>query len=462
MDSTRQLNSVFYPKSVAVVGASTNPEKVGYLCLTNILDAGFQGKVYPVNPTLSEAFGLKVFPSIRAIPGDVDIALIVVPPEAAVAAVADCAVKGVKGAILITSGFKEVGTATGQDLQQKLSDIARGNGLHVIGPNTLGLVNPAINLNATFDIALNAIKSGNVAVAAQSGGMCHFIVQSLDKHNVGVSQAMGLGNRSGLDFDEVVAYWAQNEATRVIVLYMEGLEQPRRLMDTVRKMVPRKPVLVLKGGRSEQANRVTLSHTGALAGKDELYRAAFKQSGIMAVDNTTELVDKAKALSLQAPPQGNRIAVISAMGGPSIVMCDRCYRMGLLLSQFAPATWQRLRRAISPLTSVDNPVDVAWGVGDYAASREILQAVIGDEGVDGVTISLDGSNLSLPFVRALLEIAPDCGKPVTVSLGLERGSADVQPALLEEKGIPTYPVPERAVTGLAGLVRYGEIRRRFS
>lgn len=461
MDLTEQLNHIFYPKGVAVVGASLNPEKVGYMFMANILDGGFSGKVYPVNPALTEAFGLRAFPSLRAIPGEVDLAIIVVPAEAAIAAVADCAAKGVKGAILVTSGFKELGTAAGLELQQRLSDIAHRNGLQLIGPNTLGLVNPGNNLNATFQSALGSVKCGNVAVAAQSGGMCHFIIQALSNHNVGISKAIGLGNRGGLDFDGVLAYFAEDEETTAITLYIEGLEQPRRLMDVARKVVKRKPVLVLKSGRTEQSSRATLSHTGALAGRDEFYRAAFRQCGIMAVDTTTELVDKVKALAMQAPAAGDRVAIISGMGGPGIVITDRCSQLGLKLAQFSPATWQRLRKVVSPLNSVDNPVDISWGLGDYEASCEIIRATMEDGGVDGVTASLDSSTISLPFTRAVTEIAPGYHKPMTVSLGPEGSSAIVQQHLFEEKSIPTYPVPERAVTGLASLVQYGAIRRRF-
>lgn len=457
MDLITQLGHIFYPKSIAVVGASINPEKPGYLCLTSILDGGFRGRVYPVNPSLSEAFGLKVFPSVKAIPVEVDIALIVVPAPAAVSAVADCAAKGVKGAILVTSGFKEVGTATGVDLQARLWEIARGNGLQIIGPNTLGLLNPSINLNATFEASLGSIKAGGVAVVTQSGGMCHFIVQALSNHNVGVSKALCLGNRCGLDFDGVLGYLAEDEETRVIVMYIEGLEQPRKLMAVARQVVPRKPILVLKGGRSESARRAALSHTGALAGRDELYRAALAQAGMMVVEDTTELVDKAKALAFQSPARGNRVAIITCMGGPGIVMTDRCDRLGLKLAEFAPATWRRLRHLVSPLNSVDNPVDIAWGLGDYEASREILRAVMGDEGVDAITVSLDGSPLGLPFIRAALEVVKDHPQPMTVSFGPEGEPANIQKMLLEEKGLPTYPVPERAVTGLAGLVQYGKI-----
>jgi acyl-CoA synthetase (NDP forming) len=263
MSSFEQLDRVFHPETVAVVGASASPDKVGFRVVANLLEAGFGGRVYPVNPALSELFGLKAYPSVGAIPGEVDLAVVVIPAELTISAVKECMAKGVKGAILISGGFSEVGTEAGAGLQAELKDLAGKGEMKIIGPNTLGLANPNLNLNASFQSTLGFLRAGKVAVVAQSGGMCVYISHALSNHNVGISKAMGLGNRCGLDFDEVLAYLGQDEETRLIAIYVEGLEEPRLLTEVAREVVKRKPILAYKGGRSEGIDRTTLSHTGA-------------------------------------------------------------------------------------------------------------------------------------------------------------------------------------------------------
>ena len=457
MDLVEQLNHIFYPRTIAVIGASANPEKVGFTVVGNLLEAGFKGKIYPVNPSLSELFGLKVYPSVEAIPGEIDLAIVVVPAERAIPPVEECVARGVKGVILISSGFREVGTEIGLDLQNKIRDIANKGGIKIIGPNTLGVMNPRANLNASFQTTVSLSKVGSVAVAAQSGGMCIYIVHALTNHNVGISKAIGLGNRCNLDFDEVVTYFAEDEETKVITMYIEGLEQPQKLMNVARQVVKRKPIVAYKVGRDEGISRATLSHTGALAGKYEFYRAAFTQAGIITVGSTTELVDIAKALAFQPLPSGNRVAVLSVQAGPGIVMVDKCHELGLKLAQFSPVTERRLRQLASPLNPVDNPVDVAWKSNDFDACREMLKVVLEDDGVDAVTVAavFYGSNMEL--MRAVVDIARYYKKPITVCLDSPGGLAYAELNALEENRIPTYPLPERAVTGLAGLVKYREI-----
>ena len=457
MDLVEQLDHIFYPRTVAVVGASANPEKVGFMVVANLLEAGFGGRIYPVNPSLSELFGLRVYPSVGAIPGEVDLTIVVVPAQLTISTIEECIAKGVKGAILISGGFKEVGTEIGLDLQAQLRDIANRGGIKIIGPNTLGLINPWAKLNASFQHTASLSQAGNVAVVAQSGGVVIYIMHALTNHNVGISKAIGLGNRCNLDFDEVITYLGQDEQTKVVVIYVEGLEQPQLLMNAARQVVGRKPIVAYKGGRGEGIDRATLSHTGALAGKYEFYKAAFTQAGIIAVDSVTELVDVAKALAFQPPSGGNRVAICSVQAGPGIIMADKCGELGLRLAEFSPATRQRLRQLASPLNAVDNPVDIAWKSDDFDSSREMLKVVLEDDGVDAVTVAavFYGSNMEL--MRAVVDITRYYKKPITVCLDSPRGAADAELNVLEENRVPTYPLPERAITGLASLVRYGGI-----
>lgn len=462
MDLMEQLNHIFYPKSVAVVGASANPEKAGFLCVKSLLEGGFRGRIYPVNPGLSELLGLKVYPSVQVIPGEVDLAIIAIPAELTISAIEECISKGIKGVILITGGFKEVGTEIGLDLQEKIRDIANRSGIKVVGPNTLGVINPKANLNTTFQPDLGLSKIGNVAVAGQSGGMCNYLAYALTNYNVGLSKVISMGNRCNLTFAEVVTYFAEDKETKVIILYVEGLEQPQQLMSIARQVVKRKPILVYKGGRNEKLSGATFSHTGSLAGKYEFYKAAFTQSGIIIVHDMTELVDMAKALSFQPPSVGNRVAIFSVQAGPGIIMADKCHEFGLKLAEFSPQTKQILRRLVSPLNPVGNPVDLAWKGSDFGACREMLRAILEDNGVDALVVAAIFHPLSIALLRAVIDVTRYYKKPVTLCLGSFSGTADVEIQELEESYIPTYPLPERAITGLAGLVKYGEILKALS
>ena len=460
MDLVEQLDHIFSPRSIAVVGASVNPEKVGFMCVANLLEAGFGGRVYPVNPGLSELFGLRAYPSITAIPGEVDLAIVAIPAELTVSTIEECVAKGIKGAVLISGGFREVGTEIGLDLQAQLSDIASRGGMKIIGPNTLGLINPRAKLNASFQYTLGLSPVGNVGIAAQSGGTITYVVHALTDHNVGISKAIGLGNRCNLDFDEVVTYFGEDKETEVIVLHVEGLEQPQRLINVAKQVVERKPIVVYKVGRGEEMDRATLSHTGALAGKYEFYKAAFNQAGMIMTDDVTELVDVAKALSLQSAAAGNRVAIFSVQAGLGIIMADKCRELGLRLAQFSSATRRRLRQLASPLNPVDNPVDLAWKALEFDTCREMLKVVLEDDGVDAVTVAAVFHGLNMEVMRAVVDVADiarSLGKPVAVCLNSPRGSAYAVVNALEGSRIPTFPLPERAITGLAGLIKYGEI-----
>ncbi|MFC2014924.1 acetate--CoA ligase family protein [Chloroflexota bacterium] len=457
MELADRLNPVFKPESIAVIGASDKPEKVGYICLSNLVDAGYKGRIYPVNPNISEVLGLKGYPSIGAIPDEIDLAVIVIPAQKTVKAIEECVASGVKAAIIISSGFRELGTTGGQDLQAQLVKAVGNSGMKIVGPNTLGVVNPRINLLASFQSSFRFARAGGVSVASQSGGMCSYIVNALTNHNMGISKAIGMGNRCNLDFDEVVTYLAEDEETRVILLYIEGLEQPQKLMKAAREAVKKKPVLVYKGGREESSDQATLSHTGSLAGEHRFYEAAFTQSGMISVNSLTELVDIAKAVSLQPAVYGNRVAILSAQAGGGIIIADRCRETGLLPAKLSTETKTRLREHISPLNQVDNPVDLAWVGTNFDACINIIKTVMDDDGVDAVIAATVYYAPSMEMMKALIELAKDEIKPVTVCLDSPLGAADAQLKMLEKSGIPAYPMPERAVTGMAGLARWGKI-----
>ena len=461
MNLVEQLNHIFYPKAVAVIGASNNPNKLGFMSVANLLEAGFGGRIYPINPRrLFKLLGLTVYPSLGAIPGEVDLAVIAVPAELTVSAVEECVTKGVKGAVMFASGFRELGTEIGLELQNRIRDIANKGGLKIIGPNCLGLVNLKASLNATFQPNFSLSKVGGVSIAAQSGGVCVYIADTLTINNVGISKAISLGNRCNLSFDEVLAYFAEDEDTKMVIIHIEGLEKPRQLMSIARQMVKRKPIIAYKGARGEESNRASLSHTGSLAGNYEFYKAAFTQAGMITVDNITELVDIAKALTLQPPSSGDRVALLSAQAGPGMIMADKSRELGLKLADFSPVTKQRLRRL--PLNTIETPVDLAWIASDSDAYREVLTAILEDEGVDLVAVAALYFPVTMGLMRAVVDLSKYHKKPAIVCIDTPTEAACEEVKALEESGIPAYPLPERAVTGLAGLVRYGKILRSLS
>jgi acyl-CoA synthetase (NDP forming) len=461
MSSIEQLERIFNPRSVAVVGASANPEKMGYVCVGNLLELGFGGRVYPVNPGLAQLFGLKSYPSLSAIPGEVDLAIVVIPAELALPAVEECLAKGVKGVILVSGGFREVGTKAGVALQAQLKEMADRGGIKIIGPNTLGFVNPKARLNASFQYTLSLSRPGNVAVAAQSGGATIYIVHALSNQNVGISKAIGLGNRCNLDFDEVLGYFGQDDDTGVIILYIEGLEEPRKLLQAAKRVAGGKPILVYKAGRGEGVAKSTLSHTGALAGNYDYYEAAFRQAGMLVADGIGELVDKAKALACQPAAKGNRAAIFSVQAGPAIIMADKCAELGLQLAKFTPKTERLLKRLSSSLNSVSNPVDVAWTSDNFESCRQMLKAALADEGVDAVIVAAVFYNSNMELMRAVADIAPEAKKPIVVCLDSPQGMAVAEIAMLEGAGVPVFPLPERAVGAMAGLVGYGEALKKL-
>jgi len=292
--------------------------------------------------------------------------------------------------------------------------------------------------------------------------MCSIITNALSENNLGISKAAGLGNTVDVNFTDLLTYWTQDSDTKLIALYTEGISDAGQFMEVARETVKQKPVLVLKGGKHERANAATLSHTGALAGKYELYQAAFAQTGLMLVDSVIDLVVRSKALALQPPAQGNRVAIVSTMGGPSVAMTDRCLDLGLKLADFSPDTWHKLRELVPALTTVDNPVDVAWITDDAERCFSILDTIMQDDGVDAVAGCIAGNNYGDGLVKAAMEISRRWMKPITVCVATGAEVASKQRAALEKEGVPGYLYPEQAITGLSAVIRYGQILRMGS
>jgi acyl-CoA synthetase (NDP forming) len=289
--------------------------------------------------------------------------------------------------------------------------------------------------------------------------MCSYIVHGFINNNVGVSIATGLGNRCNLDFDEILTYFGQDEQTSVITLYVEGLDNPQRFLDIAKRIVKQKPIIAYKGARSERVSRSTLSHTGTLAGKYEFYKAAFNQAGIITVTSITDLIDIAKALSIQQPARGNRIVVFNPQAGPGIVTADKCYELGLKLAEFSPATVQKLRQIGYPPQAGDNPFDIAWVGWNAEAAQEMIKAMATNNEIDGIIIVGAAFRTNIRMMKAIATTGKSFNIPVIISTDSPKGIVTSHIEAVEESGFPVYPTPERAALGMYGLVKYGEILR---
>ena len=456
---------LFNPRSVALIGVSANSKKMGYHVLRSFLKSGFKGEVYPVNPSYEELFGLKVYPSLDSIPDEVDLVVIAVPQKAVFDVMEDCVRKGVKAAVVISAGFREAEIREGEEHHRRLAEIANKGNIKIIGPNTFGMVNLNANLNASFTPALSLIKKGKIALISQSGGVCHVIMPYAIKEGIGFSKIVGLGNRVNTDFHNVLEYLLHDDETKSIALYVEGIDEPRKLMLAAKEVTPYKPIVAYKAGRFQKANKAAKSHTGSLAGKYELYIAAFKQAGVIIAEDSVELVSIAKALAYQPPAKGDRVAVISLVAGLGMISADVCELKGLKLTDFTEETQKKLMELLPPYTIRTNPVDLGYVANDRELCGEVIKTVFGDENVDALVVnyiySWSEDFLQLP-VRQIIEGHKESGKPVTMCLNFPPGFWDEEKEILEENGIPTFPTPELSAKALAGLVEYGRIKRKFS
>lgn len=460
----KSFEPLFNPRSIAVVGATNNTKKMGCHVLKSLIGY-FSGNIYPINPRHAELFKVKVYPSLDSVPDEIDLVIIATPQHVVQEVMKQCAAKGVKAAVVITAGYREAEIEDGRRLHEELANIANSAGIRVIGPNTFGFANVRANLNASFTPAFSALKKGDIALVSQSGGICHVLMPYALREGIGFSKIIGLGNRLNTDFPDVLEYLKYDEDTKSIALYIEGLDNPRRLVEVARQVVAVKPIVAYKAGRFQKADLASKSHTGSLAGKYELYRAAFKQSGIIIAEDLLELISVAKALAFQRPASGNRVAVITLVAGLGIVSADVCENSGLTLAEFTSKTKERLLKMLPPYTMRTNPVDLGYIASDRELCGEVIKTVFADEGVDAVTInyvySWSNDFLELP-VDEIIEGARSCNKPVTMCLQYPPGTWEEERERLEEEKIPTFPTPELAAKALAGLFQYGRIRSKFS
>jgi acyl-CoA synthetase (NDP forming) len=457
----RALDSIFRPESVAVVGASDNPGKLGFHVMKSLTQGGFPGKIFPVNPGKDEIMGMTTYPSLSQIHEKVDLSIIVLPAEQVPQTLQECGEKGIGGVVLITAGFREIEDKRGEALQKEIAELADRFGIRIIGPNTFGIVNLHLPLNASFTPEFSQVEKGGIGLVSQSGGISHLMAFLAIKNEVGLSKIIGLGNRCNVDFDEMVEYLAEDPETHVIAIYLEGIDQPRRLMEAVKKVTGKKPVVAYKVGRSHISDKASQSHTGSLAGKHEIYVGAFEQAGVLTVQSSEEFLDAAKALAACSVPAGNGVAVLSGQAGPGMAACDVCETGGLVLPSFSIDTQKRIEELLPPLAIRTNPVDMGPAWYDAGATKGIVQAVLEDPNIDAVILCIMFASANRASVGTLCEllVSQQRRKPLICCISSPVGIWDEEIRRLERSGIPNYPTPERAATALANLVRYRKIQR---
>lgn len=460
------LDAIFAPKAIAVIGASTTPGKVGYDIFANLLYGGYRGTLYPVNPAAGSILSVKTYPSVNEIPDAVDLSIIVLPPDATLKAVEDSARKGVKGIVIVSAGFREVGRK-GLDVENRIVSMCREAGIRVVGPNCLGVINPlpSVSMNASFSARMP--NPGNISFISQSGALCTAVLDFAADRGFGFSKFISIGNKADVDEIDLLRYLHEDPDTAIIMIYIEELRKGMEFVSMARQVTAGDrptPVLVVKSGRTSAGARAAASHTGALAGTEAVYGAIFKQAGIIRAESVNELFDFANAFAYkqESPlgkmrrklPAGRRVAIVTNAGGPGILATDMTVSADLELARFSEKTTEELARHLPSAANLYNPVDI---IGDASQDRyeKALWAVIRDDGVDGALVILTPQSMTnaLGTAEAIVRVARGTHKPIICCF---MGVVDVSPGVkyLQTHGYPVYQFPENAAKAMGALYRY--------
>ncbi len=453
------LSFFFNPKSVAVIGASSNPEKLGFAVLRNLIESGYSkiGKVYPINPKDTEIAGLTAYKSVTEVPEPIDMAVIVIPYPYVPDALRTCGEKGIKGVVIISAGFREAGRE-GVEREREVIRIAKEYNIRIIGPNVLGILDTFTPINASF--AADSPPQGPIAITSQSGALGTAILDWASAGSMGLSKFVSLGNKADVNEVDLLKEWGNDENTNVILMYIEELSAGQEFLNEAKKVSKIKPVVAIKSGVTQSGARAVSSHTGSLAGSEQAYHAAFQQAGVIRADSMEELFDMAIAFGYQPELKGKNIAIITNAGGPGILATDALERAGLSLARFENATIQTLEQTLPDAASAANPVDV---LGDAFADRYkfALDTVAKDPNVDGLIVVLTPQAMTeIPETAlAVTEKAKEIDKPIlTCFMGDKRVSEGIK--ILTENNIPNYPFPNRAAHAFKAMAEYQEILNR--
>ena len=445
------------PQAVAVIGASRTPGKLGYSVLQNVIQHGFKGAIYPINPQAGELLGHKCYSSVLAVPGPIDLAVILIPSQHVARTLSECGEKGITGAIIMSAGFREAGLE-GRKRERELVDIARRYGMRLVGPNSLGIIDVIAGLNASFAIGMPG--KGSIAFMSQSGALCTAVLDMALSQQVGFSRFVSLGNKADADEITFIDAWSDDPHTRVIMAYLEGIEEGEKFMRIASQVGREKPIIAIKSGTTNAGSRAVSSHTGTLAGSEAVYEAAFRQSGVLRARSVQDLFDYSIAFARQPLLASDRIAIITNAGGPGIMAADACERAGLQLASLEKDSLNTLRKELPAAASVLNPVDL---LGDALADRYglAISTALEDPNVGGVIVIVTPQAMTEveDTAKIIGEQSKRMEKPVFgCFMGSETVASGVQ--VLNAYQVPNYPVPERAVAAMAAMMRYRRWREQ--
>ena len=451
---TLNLDKIFNPKSVAIIGASDEEATVGYVLMKNFQELGFEGKVYPVNIRKTEVLALKAYPNIGQIPEPVDLAIIATPARTVPDIVEQCGKCGIKGLIIISAGFKEIG-AEGKALEEKIIELKKMYDLRIIGPNCLGIIRPSVKMNATFISRMP--KPGNIAFISQSGALGSAILDYAIHENIGFSNFVSVGSMIDADFGDLIDYFGTDPKTRSILMYIEGLSDARKFMSAARHFARTKPIIVVKAGKFSESAKAAASHTGSLTGEDNIYDAAFKRAGIVRVNEIADLFNSAEVLGMQPLPKGPNLAIITNAGGPGVMATDSLIGQGGKVAQLSPKTMETLDALLPHFWSHGNPVDI---LGDARADRyrATIEACLKDENVDGILIIYTHQAVAEPIeiaktISEFIKSQPYHNKTILTSF-LGYGAVEEANRIFSQNSIPTFTTPEQAIKTYLYMYQY--------
>lgn len=453
---TSSLEKFFHPKGVAIIGASSSPEKLSYGILKNMTLYGYKGGIYPVNPKTEEILGLKSYPDISSVPDPVDLAVIILPANVILDVLKSCGDRGIRAVTVISGGFKEVGEE-GRALEEKIIQAARSYQMRLIGPNCVGTINLVTGLNTTFIKGIPA--RGGIGFISQSGAVCGGVVDHVVNSGLGFSHFLSLGNEADVDETDIIKYLGIDQETNVIAAYIEGIQNGQKFLNVAKDISRKKPIVVLKAGRSEEGAKAVSSHTGSLAGSYAAYQAAFKQSGVIEVFSTNDLLNVCMTLDWATLPKGKRVAIVTNSGGPAALASDSLANYGLELASISSEIQNELSTKLNPAAQTANPIDMLGGANEEEYGHA-MELVLKDSEVDMALVILVPQALVKPvkIMEAVTDVAKTSDKPIIVCM---MGKESIQDAreLLHERMVPMVDFPESVGVMFGSLNQYREIKK---
>jgi len=457
-----ELDALFKPRSIAIIGASQKELSIGNVIIKNLVNYGYTGSIYPINPKMSEIRGLKAYPTIFDVEDEIDLAHVIIPAKFVPQTIEDCGKKGIRAVIINSAGFSEMGEE-GIALQKEFLAIAKQYGIRIFGPNCQGIINTDPEYRAYCNFTFTFPEPGGISIVALSGGVGAFIMQSLFDLEIGMRLYASNGNACDVSIPDVIRYYGNDEKTKAIILYTEGLSNPLEFMEVAKTVTKKKPILAMKAGRTEEGAKAAASHTGSLAGVDISTELIFEKTGILAFHNEEELCQVAMAFETQPFPKGNRVGIITNTGGPAVIATDELVSSGLRLSALSERAKSILHQTMLPEATIGNPIDVV-ATGGGVHFRSALDVLMDEEDIDSVYINF----VTAPFTdtnevaRNIVEVNQMRKKPIVcnfmTNMSLERFRETAK--ILKDGGVPCYSFPTTAAKALGALYRYSKTRSR--